>query len=178
VTSFDDMYDFAVVRDLRKRAGLTIRELAERSSVSQAVISKLERNQSRAELETLFRLARVFGINTTELLGLAEKQTAQTIVESHHRSDGFTFRQIEYGNLTCLLGTASAGGWVSRSEVHADLYELCWCLEGEIQLTLSTESRRLKSGDATQFDAILEHSYEAVTDCRLLIVHLTKDKRF
>ncbi len=178
MTSFDDMYDFAVVRDLRKRAGLTIRELAERSAVSQAVISKLERNQSRAELETLFRLARALGINTTELLGLAEKQTAQTIVESHHRSDGFTFRQIEYGNLTCLLGTASAGGWVSRSEVHADLYELCWCLAGEIQLTLSTESRRLKSGDATQFDAILEHSYEAVTDCRLLIVHLTKDKRF
>ena len=56
-----NMFDFSVLRELRKREGLTIEATSKRSGVSPAVISKLERNQTRAELETLFRISRVFG---------------------------------------------------------------------------------------------------------------------
>jgi len=38
------MYDFSILRDLRKRSGLNIADVSARSGVSAAVISKLERN--------------------------------------------------------------------------------------------------------------------------------------
>ncbi len=70
------IYDFSILRELRKREGLSIAEFSENSGVSASVISKLERNQSVAELETIFRLARVLGLTASDLIALAEKRTA------------------------------------------------------------------------------------------------------
>ena len=61
-------YDFGILRELRRREGWSIRELAERSGVAPSIISKLERNCSEAGLDTLYRLARAFGVAAGELL--------------------------------------------------------------------------------------------------------------
>ena len=75
------MYDFSCFRALRKREGLTIGEVSQRSGISSAVISKLERNQTVAGLETLFRLARVFGVRAADLLARTYGQTAVTTTQ-------------------------------------------------------------------------------------------------
>jgi len=172
------MYDFSVLRDLRKREGLNIEEVSRRSGISAAVISKLERNQTLAELETLFKLSRVFGMNATDLLALAESRTAHKETENEHDADGFHFRQISYGNVRCLHGTAAKVQKVTRPEIHQDDYEMCWVLNGKIRVSLSTEVHDLKAGEAIQFDAILEHKYEALEDSQIIVLHLRKGKRF
>jgi transcriptional regulator with XRE-family HTH domain len=172
------MYDFSVLRELRKREGLNIADVSDRSGISAAVISKLERNRTTAELETLFRLSRVFGMNATDLMALAERRTAHKTTASDHRSDGFDFTGIRYSNVRCLLGTAARGKKVFRPEIHQDDYEVCWVLKGKLRLTLPHEAHELKVGHAVQFDAILEHTYEALDDCQVLILHLRKGKRF
>jgi transcriptional regulator with XRE-family HTH domain len=172
------MYDFSIVRDLRQREGLTIADLSQRSGISSAVISKLERNQSAAELATLFSISRAFGINTTDLLLLAESRTAHRKHESSHKSGSFTFREITYSNVRALIGEASAGGKVSNPEIHSDDYEICWVLEGQVRIILPHEQHDLKAGQCVQFDAILEHTYEVVENCRVLILHQKKAKRF
>jgi hypothetical protein len=142
------------------------------------VISRLERNQTTAELMTLFRLARVFGMNAADLLGLAESRTAHRTTGSEHCSGGFHFREVDYANVRCLFGTAAAGARVSRPEIHHDDFELCWVLRGILEVSLPEERHRLASGEALQFDAILEHTYAAIEDCRFVILHLAKPKRF
>ena len=174
----EKMYDFSVVRQLRKRDGLTIEDLSKRTGISPAVISKLERNQSSAELATLFSLSRAFGINTTDLLQLAESRTGHRKNETSHKSGSFTFREISYSNMRALIGEASAGGKVSNPEIHHDDYEICWVLEGYVRVILPHEQHDLKAGQCVQFDAILEHTYEVVEDCRVLILHMKKAKRF
>ena len=172
------MFDFSVVRELRKREGMNIAELSRRSGVSAAVISKLERNQTRAELETLFKLSRVFGISATDILSLAESRTAHKQHATRHHAGGFSFREIRYANVRCLSGNAPAGARVSRPEIHRDDYELCWVLRGHVRFSLPNETHELVAGTAIQFDAVLEHTYEALEDCEVLIVHLRKNKRF
>lgn len=172
------MYDFGILRDLRKREGWTIADLSSRTGVSPAVISKLERNQTSAELSTLFSLSRAFGMNATDLLMLAESRTAHRSSETSHRSGAFTFRDIRYGNIRALLGEARAGGQVSNPEIHQDDLEVCWVLRGAIRLQLPHEHPVIKAGECVQFDAILEHSYEVIEDCQILILHLRKGKRF
>lgn len=172
------MYDFEILRELRKRAEWTIDELSSKSGVSPAVISKLERNQTSAELTTLFSLSRAFGMTVTDLLMLAESRTSHRASESSHCSGAFIFREIQYGNVRALLGEAKAGGKVSNPEIHHDDLEVCWVLRGMIRLKLPHEHPVLKAGECVQFDAILEHSYEVIEDCQILILHLKKGKRF
>lgn len=172
------MYDFSVLRTLRKRDELTIAALAERSGVSPAVISKLERNQSSADLSTLFSLARSFGLSATDLIALAESHTAHRVRESAHTTGGIRFREIRYGNLRALLGEGRTGERAAKPEIHGDDYETCWVLKGRIRITLPDETPVLNAGECVQFDAVLEHAYEVLEDCRILIVHVKKDKRF
>ncbi len=178
-TAFDSsMYDFGVLRELRKQAGLSIAETSSRSGVSAAVISKLERNQTLAGLDTLYRVGRVFGLHPSELLRLAETQSAHRLTADSHSANGFSFTEIRYGNVRCLKGTAPAGSSLSRPEVHGDDYEVCWVLEGCIRFELPNEVHLLHAGEALQFDAILHHAYQAVEDTKFLIVQIRKDKRF
>jgi transcriptional regulator with XRE-family HTH domain len=172
------MYDFSILRALRQREGLTIANLSQRTGISPAVISKLERNQTSAELATLFCISRAFGMNTTDLLMLAESRTAHRTRARTRTSGAFLFREIHYANVQALVGEARAGGKVSNPEIHQDDLEVCWVLRGQIRVTLPHERHILKAGDGIQFDAILEHTYEVIEDCQLLILHLKKAKRF
>ena len=97
-----ELFDFSILRDLRKKAQLSIADVSAGSGVSASVISKLERNQTRAELDTLYRLARVFGITAAELLSLAEARLAHPLHATEHRSEEFTFLEINYKNIRCL----------------------------------------------------------------------------
>jgi transcriptional regulator with XRE-family HTH domain len=172
------MFDFSTLRELRKRNGQTIADLSRQTGISAAVISKLERNQTSAELATLFSLSRAFGMNTTDLLALAEARMAHKARETGHRTGAFAFRQIQYGNVCALLGEAKAGSNVSKPEIHEDDLELCWVLSGQVKVSLPHEHHVLNAGEAVQFDAILEHTYEVIEDCQILILHLRKGKRF
>jgi transcriptional regulator with XRE-family HTH domain len=172
------MYDFSVLRAVRKQHDLTIEDVSTRSGVSPAVISKLERNQTTAELETLFRIARVFGMNATDLIALAESRTSQRVRATEHAGGDFVFREVLYGNVRLLFGEAPKGGTVSRPEIHQDDYEVCWVLSGKVRIVLPHERHDLAKGDAMQFDAILHHTYEVLENCQLIIAHLRKPKRF
>jgi transcriptional regulator with XRE-family HTH domain len=171
-------FDFGVLRRLRQQHHMTLAGLSKVSEVSVAVISKLERNQSSAELDTVFRLARAFGLSATDLLALAESPLAHRAKETSYRSGRFSFRQVRFANAVGLLGEAPAGASVKRPEIHHDDNELCWVLSGKLRLTLPHETVELAEGVSIQFDAIQEHSYEALADSRFIILHLRKDKRY
>ena len=171
-------FDFSVVRSLREQRELTLAQLSSASGVSVAVISKLERNQQSAELDTIYRLARAFGLSATDLLALAESPLAHRTGEKAYRSGDFRFRQIRYANVVGLLGSAPAGAKVSRPEIHHDDTEVCWVTEGKLRLTLPHEEVLLEAGESIQFDAIQQHTYEAFADSQFVILHLRKEKRY
>lgn len=171
-------FDFSVLRRLRGQHELTLAALSEASGVSVGVISKLERNQQSAELDTLYRLARAFGLSATDLLALAESPLAHRTEEKAYRSGEFRFRQVKYANVVALLGTAPAGARVNRPEIHHDDTEVCWVTKGRLRLSLPHEDCILAAGESIQFDAIQQHTYEALADAEFVILHLRKDKRY
>lgn len=171
-------FDFSVLRRLREQHEMTLADLSAASGVSVPVISKLERNQQSAELDTLFRLARAFGLSATDLMAMAESPLAHRSGEETYRSGQFRFRQIRFANVVALLGTAPASAKVSRPEIHHDDTEVCWVLEGRLRLSLPHEQCVLATGESIQFDAIQQHTYEALADSQFVILHLRKDKRY
>lgn len=172
------MYDFSVLRQLRKREGWTLEQVSNQSGVSSAVISKLERNQSTAELDTLYRVARVFGLSATELIALAESPLAHKTSARSYQTGDFHFKRVDYRNHRCFMAKARAGATASRAEIHVDDYETCWVIDGQLRLTLPHQSIVLNSGEAIQFDAAQEHGYEALSDLTMILLHLRKGLRF
>ncbi len=170
--------DFGIVRQLRKREGLTLEDLSKRSGISISVLSKLERNQNLVELETLYRLARAFDLAASDLLSLAESVSAHRKQAEHYRSGPFEFEKVSYQGIDCFHATAKAGGSLSHPEAHGDEFEICWVLRGRVRVSLPRETHELSAGEALKFDAILEHTYEILEDAELTIVHLTKQHRF
>lgn len=176
-TSAPQRFDFSVVRDLRRRADLTIAEVADRSGISAAVISRLERNAANVEMATLFRLSRALGVTVTDLVALAERQPVRRERTRTHEAGQFHFEEVAFGNCRCLYGTAPRGARVSRPEIHGDDREVCWVRRGRIRLKLPDEQHELVAGEAIQFDALLEHTYEALEPSELVILHLRKSNR-
>ena len=170
--------NFSILRELRKQHDLSIAQLSERSGVAASVISKLERNCHTAEMETLFRLARVFGITLSDFISLAENRTSHRVNSERYASGDFIFDRVDYGNLRTMHAVAPAGAKLSSPELHRDDYELCWVLKGRMRFSLPGESYELKSGDSIQFDALLHHDYEALEESEIIIIHLKKGKRF
>lgn len=171
-------FDFGVLRQLRQQHHLTLAQLSEASKVSIAVISKLERNQQSAELDTLYRLARAFGLSATDLLAMSESSLAHRTKATAYQSGDYKFRQVKYANVVALLGTAPAGAKVNRPEIHHDDTEVCWVTSGRLRLSLPHEDCVLEAGQSIQFDAIQQHTYESLADSEFVILHLRKDKRY
>ncbi len=171
-------FDFSILRSLRRKNGLTLGKLSEASGVSMAVISKLERNQHTAALETLQRLASVFRMTAADLIALAERRIVHRVDEDRYASGKVRFRRVSYANARCFHALAKAGQEASRPEIHHDDNEICWVLNGEIELHLGEHIYPVTAGQAVQFDAIQEHRYHAVRDSELFMVHLQKRNRF
>ena len=170
--------NFSILRELRKQHGFSIAELSEKSGVSSSVISKLERNQTTAEMETLFRLARVFGLTLSDLISLAENRTSHLVAAESYSSGDFTFDRVDYGNMRAMHAKAPAGAKLSTPSLHRDDYELFWVLSGRIKFFLPREVYELKAGESIQFDALLPHTYETLEASEFIIAHLKKGKRF
>ncbi len=170
--------DFRILRELRKTHNLSIAELSKLSGVAASVISKLERNQTKAELDTIYRLARVLRLSLADLISLAENQTPHLIDEESYQSGDFNFRRISYGNMRCMRGTAAKSTKLSTPELHGDDLETCWLIKGKLRIILPNEICTLEPGMSVQFDALMPHTYEVLEDCEVFIVHLKKGNRF
>lgn len=170
--------DFSIVRTLRKRKELTLDDVSQKSGISAATLSKLERNQHMVELDTLYRLARVFGLSASDLLNLAESCSAHIKTSETYQSGPFVFERLGFKGIDCFHAKARTGSSLSKPEAHGDEYEICWVHAGEIQIKLPREQHTLTTGQALKFDAVLEHSYEITKDSELSIIHLEKTHRF
>ena len=57
------------IREIRKKCGLTMKELAERVGVSESAISQYETGRRQPDYETLLKIADYFGVSVDYLLG-------------------------------------------------------------------------------------------------------------
>ena len=64
------------------------------------------------------------------------------------------------------------------AQVGADCTAHGKVLKGRVKVVLPDETHELRAGDVIQFDAILLHTYHALADSELILVHQRKAQRF
>ena len=85
------MFDFGLtLKKLREERGYSQAQLSRKLNISKSSVSKYESNQSMPSMETLTRLALIYGVSLDYLVGIEKNKTISV--------EGLTNRQLDILN--------------------------------------------------------------------------------
>jgi transcriptional regulator with XRE-family HTH domain len=170
----------ARVKTEREARNWSLSELAERSGVSKAMISKIERGEASPTATVLGRLSGAFGLTLSTLLALAE-QTGERLVRHADQAlwqdpeTGYTRRRISPptgGVLELLEIELPAGVKVPYpSDAFVFQHQQIWVTQGVLTFREGGEVYRLEAGDCLQLGAPVECEFFNAGDevCRYVV---------
>ena len=161
-------------RQIRQDHGLTLEGLAERSGVSRAMLSKVERGERQPTLVTAVRIAGGLGVTLSQLMEPEQAQAVvriprsqrrvmidpQTGLERQHLFPGVPSRRLEF--VRAILPSGASSG---EFEPHSPGVEQYMVVEqGKLRATLDGEEYLLNEGDALYFSADRQHRFDNIGD--------------
>jgi transcriptional regulator with XRE-family HTH domain len=174
------------VRELRRGRGLTLEELAERSGVSRAMISKVERGEKNPTLVVAAKVAEGLEITLSELLGTEERRRIIVV----HRERQMVMRDPETGFERQLLSPSLGGravefirNIVPRESTSGEFLphrrgveEYVVVEKGRLRAIIGGEEYLLEEGDALYFEADVSHRFDNAGDgeCSYYLVIVSK----
>jgi transcriptional regulator with XRE-family HTH domain len=131
-----------VIRRLRQQRGFSLRDLAERSGVSQSFLGAVERGQSDISVGRLSQVARVLGHDVASLLGYSLRRATPVVIRpSDHvasrRGQGVEFRTfaIPGTHLEFMLATLAPRSRFDDEVTHAGI-DVMYVSEGSLVLVV------------------------------------------
>lgn len=159
-TSKNQIVDSDIARLLlkhRKARNLTVAELAQRSGVSQAMISKVERGASSPSATILSRLANALNITLSKLFAELEQQQNSLVLFAHQQQH---WTDTQSGITRWSLSPAGACPELIKVEIPARGQltipasanaHLCgqtlWMLSGSLDFRVNHQTHHLRAGD-------------------------------
>ena len=163
----------ARVKALREAAGLSLRDLTERSGVSAPMLSQVERGETSPTLTVAARIAAGLGLRLSQLLRLDEGGAVTVVRASQRQRGGNARRGHRFEVLTSAQPgqraelsrhTLAAGGATGAPDdppMHEPgSRETALVERGSVVLVCDTERHELREGDCVTFDADLPHHFE------------------
>ena len=102
------------IQELRKQRGLSQAALGEKLGVKQNTISQWESGARHLDDKTLSLLADVFGVSVDSLLGRAQNEWLQPLLEAYLRAPDWVRHRVCRTLSIEYLHPAAAPGWVTR----------------------------------------------------------------
>src|SRR3954463_14732390 len=159
------------VKALREAMGLSLRDLAERTSVSAPMLSQVERGETSPTLSVAGRIAGGLELSLSQLLRLDEGEGVSVVRKQERRSGGS--RKHSYEIITpplpgqraevsahTLKPLARPGGPAAPPMHEAGSRETAVVTDGAVTLKVAGQEYRLEQGDSVTFDADLPHHFE------------------
>jgi transcriptional regulator with XRE-family HTH domain len=155
----------ARLRTLRRARRLTLREIADRASLSESFVSQLERGQSGATIQSLQRISDALGVDVSDLFA-EDGPTGPRILrrDARHpvawgtlgRKSLLTPKPFE--SLEVVSAEFEPGGSTGDLPyTHGDSEELFLVIEGAIDLELAGETFKLGVGDSAHYRSSTPH---------------------
>jgi transcriptional regulator with XRE-family HTH domain len=163
----------ARVKALRESAGLSLRDLSERSGVSAPMLSQVERGETSPTLTVAARIASGLELRLSQLLRLDEDGAVTVVRESQRQRGGNKRRGHSFEVLTSsqpgqraelsrhTLAPGGATGAPDDPPMHEPgSRETALVERGSVILVCDGQRHVLDEGDCVTFDADLPHHFE------------------
>lgn len=163
------------IRDLRKRHGLNMKELARRIGVSYLTIQRIETDKVSPSVAILSEIAYHLGEPITNFF---EKEGSFAIVRAGTAPKAQSGKMdlellvpkgVINDNISVTLGRIQANEFIS---IHThNGFEMTYSLKGNVQFNYGGKEYKVKKGDLIYFDASIEHSLTALDDHEFLSIY-------
>ena len=165
------------IRARRQELGFTLQTLADKSGLSPAFISQVERNQASASMVSLMNLARALDVSVTTFMELPmgeapirRRSDPQYIeIESPVRyvqlSAGMQFQQMD-----ALLMIIPPGHVFPVDQREGE--DFLYVLKGELYTELGSLKETLREGDNTHFNSRTPHTARNLTDEEVVLLYV------
>ena len=169
------------IKILRRERRMTLVEVAKRTGIDQATLSRMENGKMTGTLDSHMKLAEVFGIRLPELyeqvvekLEESKDKIARQKVESFSHSSGVVAELLTSGVLQKKMMPVLLK---LKSRTHTEMEEyspiterFIYVLKGAAEVTLGQEKSILKEGSTLYFNASKPHRFRNTgkSECRIL----------
>jgi transcriptional regulator with XRE-family HTH domain len=167
------------IKELRERKGLSLKEVADLTGFSTALLSQMENHLISPSLGTIIKLARALSVKVGDFLGETEGEPF-TIVRKDERKMVSRFASkegVKYGYSYESLGfdkkdrhmepfivtLEPATVKAAKTSIHEG-EEFIFVLEGEMEVILGNHTDILYPGDSIYYDSTIPHKVQCHQD--------------
>jgi transcriptional regulator with XRE-family HTH domain len=163
------------LRSLRNTLGLSLDELAARTSLSPSTISRIETGKRTISLDVLLPLAGALQVDLDALLDVRSDDDV-IIRPTPNRSRGRTTWTLSRptGSTIAIKMRLEPTRTPVEPRVHPG-HDWFFVLEGRVRLTLGERSIIVETGEAAEFATMTPHAFAAVDDPAELIMVFDRD---
>ena len=168
------------LKTLRSHYGLSQRQLARKSGVSNATVSLIEHGRTDPSMGLLKRILDAMGVSFADFFAAENRPPEKYFFASDEltviSSGPISFRQVgsdlSDSQLQLLHERYQPGADTGRSMLSHDAEEAGIILQGRLEVTVADQVRVLSAGDAYLFNSRLPHRFRNTgsEDCVLVTV--------
>ena len=172
-----------VINKLRKERKMTLVELAEKSGVALATLSRMENGKMTGTLESHMKICEALGLALPDLYKNlcspkkavdihTKKSPAEVFVHDKKSSEEILTSKVSNKKMMPLLIKINKGGKTHTEEARPGIEKFIYVLEGRIEVDIGEEKYNLMKGDTLYFEALAPHSFKNISnnESRLLCV--------
>ncbi len=159
------------LHEIRKAKKITLTELAKKSGVQLATLSRIENKKMTGTLESHMAVAKALGIDVVELYSSVireQKQieiseaTAGTEIFTHNEKSSFEIltKNVLSKRMMPTLIRIEEGGVTQQEQEAPGCEKFLFVLEGAVEAVIDTKSFRLAKNNTLYFDASLPHMFK------------------
>ena len=177
------------LREIRKAHGLSQRQLASRSGVTNGTISMIEQNRTSPSVGSLKKVLKGIPMSLSEFFSIEEEEKDRYFFTSGElkelnpgimskigatgNHDQVSLRQVgdaSRHSLQILYECYPPGADTGEDMLHHEAEEGGIVISGEVEITVKDSVQVLMSGDAYLFDSRLPHRFRNISDTVCTIV--------
>jgi DNA-binding transcriptional MerR regulator/mannose-6-phosphate isomerase-like protein (cupin superfamily) len=173
------------VRDLRRRSGLTLRQVSDRTGLSPSYISSVERSLASPSIASLQKFAGAFDTNVPALMSGSDEAPESPLVRVGdrrvlHSDKGVTIEDMSTAgsNLEPLIFTVQPGAG-SDGPLSHEGEEFLYVMTGELVLRLDgTDDFTLAPGDSMAYASPRPHQFSNVGREPVVVLWINTPRTF
>ena len=166
----------ARLRHSREAARMSLSDVETRTGLSKGFLSKVERDAASPSVTNLVSICDAIGLAMSELFAIprttlvrhADRPSLDGLPKAKAVRD--TLITPEHERHVTVLETLVAGGGSGGDALYTmpSECEVCFVLEGDIEVVVEDETFALGPGDALTFGAAVPHTWRAAGAARIL----------
>lgn len=173
------------IRQARKKQDLTIKMLAERTSLTQSLISQIETEKANPSLSSLIAIAKALGVTVGSFFDDNEVLTNPVVRAKERRSirtnTGITYYlltpELRNKRAEFLLGVYGKGSSTEKLWTHeGEEYGLV--LEGALEVTIEDTTYTLRRGDSIVIDSRKPHMLRNIRNGKTVTIWVDSPPTF